>query len=253
VASKPLDDRVRLWAVPPADFTRERDALARELKAQGRAEDAKAVARLRKPPVALWIVNQLARLAGAEVQALIDATARAHRAQSGGGAADDLREAMRLQRESLQRLTDAAGRAAGEAKAKFDLALQRRVQNTVQAAAASMPEQLRDGALEEELEPSGFEELLAGARLAPAPVPPRAASVTPIDPAARAKEAERQRLAHAVAEAEAEEKRLAGRADKLAEAADRAEQDAARARNAAEEARQEAREAAARALELRRK
>ena len=59
-----------------------RDALVRELRARGETEEAKAVAVLGKAPVGLWIANQLARLAPAEVKALIEATARLLQGQS---------------------------------------------------------------------------------------------------------------------------------------------------------------------------
>jgi hypothetical protein len=105
-------EKKRLYAAPPAEFVRERDALARELRARGRNDEAREIASLRKPPVGLWIANQLHRLAPAEVKALLDATARIRHAQSRTGSADELREAMRAQRDALARLMDAGAKAA---------------------------------------------------------------------------------------------------------------------------------------------
>ena len=212
----------RLFAVPPAEFTKERDALARELRSQGKDEDARLVAAMRKPAAALWIANQLSRLAPDDVKALIHATARLQKG-------DDLREAMHAQREALTKLMDAAGRAALEAGTKLDLALQRRVQNTVQAAATTEPEKLREGALESELQPVGFE------GLAGVPLP------KPLRKQEPEKEKEKQKELKKV---EQLAKRLVAKAEKLERAAAKAQEAAARARS-------EADKAAARALELR--
>src|SRR5437763_4336427 len=50
-----------LYGLPPDRFIAERDALVRALRSDGQREEAAAVARLRKPSVAAWAVNQLAR------------------------------------------------------------------------------------------------------------------------------------------------------------------------------------------------
>jgi hypothetical protein len=230
-----MTEKKRLYSAPPAEFTRERDALARELRAKGRIDEAKEVAALRKPAVGLWIANQLGRLAPGEVKALIDATGRIRHAQSKTGSSDDLREAMRAQRDALAKLIEAGAKAAEEAGSNFTLALQRRVQNTVQAAASSKPGELRDGVLEEELQPSGFGEL-AGMEIAP----PK-------------KSEESKEDAHALRKAEHEAERLEAHAEKLEAAAKQAEADALQSRNAADEARMSAKAAAAQVLELRRK
>ena len=231
-----MDPKKRLFAVPPAQFTKERDALARELREKGKAEEAKEVAALRKPTAALWIANQLARLAPEEVKALIHATERLRKG-------DDLRDAMHEQREALVKLSDAAGRAALEAGTQPSLALQRRVQNTVQAAATTAPDALREGTLEHELEPMGFE------GLAGVPMPAR-----------REKEEEKEKENEKKKEKDAKElraaekvaDRLSVQAQKLERAAAHAEEVAAKAREQAKKARGEADAAAARALELRR-
>jgi hypothetical protein len=264
-------ERRRLFAAPPEEFTAVRDALVRELRAAGDKQEAEALKKLRKPPVALWIANQLARLAPADVEALVEATARLRHGQSAavrGASGDELREAMRAQRDALAHLGDAAGRAALEAKTTLTLALQRRVQNTVQAAAASEPEALREGVLESELQPAGFEELFAAAPSPPAaqhPALKHAALPATGDngaAAARARKAEEARARkqeeaaarareQELRKAEQEAQRLDDHARKLEEAATRSEAEAARARREAGDARREASEAAARASKLR--
>ena len=56
-----IDD---LYALPLERFTPERDALAKELAADGDRAGAARVKALRKPVVAAWAVTALARYAG---------------------------------------------------------------------------------------------------------------------------------------------------------------------------------------------
>jgi ABC-type transporter Mla subunit MlaD len=213
-----------LFQVSPEEFVKARDALARKLEDEGRADEAKRVASLRKPSQALWLVNQMARRAPAALQALIEATEKLR-------AGADLREGMSAQREALHKLLDAAG--------PLPQAAQRRVQNTLQAAAMAEPDALREGRLEHELGPSGFEALIAGGVVPRSPPPAKAAE-----------EKKRERELRAAEQAADE---LAARAEKLERAAAQAEAAAAKARDTAREARARADQAAARALELRRR
>jgi hypothetical protein len=248
----------RLFAAPLREFTAVRDQLVRELRTKGKADEATSIAKLRKPSVALWIANQLARLALADVEALIEATVRLRHGQSAGvrgASADELREAMRARRNALARLADVAERAGLETGTKLTLALRRRVESTAQAAAANEPESLLKGLLETELQPSGFEGLLGAASPSEREIvqheiagrPPR-----PDEAAARArKKEEAAARAHALRQAEREAHRLDAGAKKLDQRAAAREQEATRARQEADEARRKAGEAAARALALR--
>jgi hypothetical protein len=160
---------------------------------------------------------------------------------------------MRAQRDVLTRLAEVAGRAAQEAGTKLNLAMQRRVQNTVQAAAASEPQALRKGLLEIELQPAGFEGLLGAAvpargeivREESADRPPK-----PDEAAVRARKKEEAERAQALHKAEREAHHLDERAKELDQRAIAREREATRARQDADEARRMADEAAARALKL---
>jgi hypothetical protein len=235
-----------LYQVPLAEFVKARDALARELRDKGEADEAKRIATLRKPAAALWVANQLARAAPKEIGALITATARARHAQAAathGKGGDELREAMREQREALQKLSHAAAAAALSAGMAPNLALQRRVQSTVQTAAASDPEALREGRLERELEPMGFGDLvLESGRQPPAD-----------DGRQREADAERKRVQRELKKAEERAQRLAASAEQAEKNASRAEEAAARLRERATAARRESDEAGAAALALRRR
>ena len=251
-----MPSRDELFEVPPARFTQARDALVKELRAAGKDAEAKSVASLRKPTAALWVTNQLARIAPAEVEGLIDAAQRMRRAhQTGSG--DELREAMRAQHDAALGMSRAAQAAASRIGARASLDLLRRVQETAQAAAISAPEALRSGTLEQELSAPGFE-ALSGTRVAPAKARPRTATKTPrsdTSAAANRKHAreEQQRFHRELRDAERTARELDQRAARAEEHARRAQEAADEARSDAVDARRRAREAAEAALALRAK
>jgi hypothetical protein len=101
-----------LYAVPPADFIARRNALREQLQADGHADDAATVARLRRPRLAEWALNRLARADPALVARLATSIAAAQRAQSAaiGGDAGGLRAATADLRDALNTVADAAVR-----------------------------------------------------------------------------------------------------------------------------------------------
>ena len=194
-----MNDRLRnLFAVPPAEFTTARDALAKELRAQGRDAEAKEVTSLRRPTAPVWAVNQLARRSPAEVEELLDSSERVRRAQLRGASGDELRAAMAEQRAALAKLENAAEQVLRGAGLQASPGALRTVQSTLQAAATGpreLREALQSGTMREALDPTGFEALL-GAQPAPArreashPVKSRAPkSAAAPDTAAAAREA----------------------------------------------------------------
>src|SRR5256885_13555082 len=176
--SDPLRD---LFAVPPAEFTGARDALAKELRAKGREAQAKEVAALRRPTAPVWAVNQLARRAPADVEALLDSSERVRNAQVRGAGGDELRAAMAAQRAALAKLEKGAEQVLRGAGLQASPGALRTVQSTLQAAATGpheMRDALRTGTLREALEPAGFEALL-GAGLAGSRAPKHSPSTSP--------------------------------------------------------------------------
>jgi hypothetical protein len=224
-----MKDRVRdLFAVPPAEFVRVRDALAKELRGEGHEAEAKEVAALRRPTAAVWAVNQLARRNGAELESFLDASERVRHAQVRRAAGEELRAAMTAQRAALAKLEQAAAEVLRDAGAQASPGAVRSVQSTLQAAATGgrdVQEQLREGTLRETLEPAGFEALLAAG-----PVRATSAHRAPERTAAhgnggekrRHREAERQEKEDRRA-AEREERQKATEARKRARAARAAE------------------------------
>ena len=184
----------RLYGLPLEEFTRERDAAARALKADGRSDDAAEVKALRKPTAAAAAANSLVREHRADVDRFLEANSSLRDAQLSGKG--DLDAATSQQRQALERLI----RKGGE-----------QVRQSLTAAAVDdeAATELLAGRLVRELEPRGFGTLLAHAPPAgrapkrkPATKPPK----PEVDPKAREalREAEAKLVARLGEEREAE-------------------------------------------------
>jgi hypothetical protein len=165
-----LDDVVaELLAGPLNGFTSQRNAKAKELKGAGQGELAAAVAGLKKPSVAVWAANQLARRDKAALERLQRSGDAVVQAQSGAVAGQkNAAQALRSASDELQRQLTAEVRAAGDILRTeghaADEATQRRVQEILRLAAVSGGEtwdQLRRGALISE--PRAGEDVLTAA------------------------------------------------------------------------------------------
>jgi hypothetical protein len=219
-----LDDALdELYAVRPEEFVLVRSRLERELKASGEADGASAIKRLRRPHLAAWACNQLARDDPDAIAALFDATAEVATAQQraiGGSGADELRAAARERQELLDQLVDAGLRALARHAPK-PAQYRDNIASTLDAAtldpdAAAL---LRAGRLSQPLlAPSGF------GPLDPAVVP--GAEPRPVrKPTSREREKARRDV-----------ERAQEAADALVEAADEADAEAASADLAAQSA-----------------
>ena len=218
-----LDEAIdRLYGVDLADFVPERTRLAKELRAEGRRDDGEHVAKLRKPTVSGWAVNQLARRQRRDIDLLLDAGHRLREAQAGvlrGSDKAEFDRARATERDALRRLTQNADELLGGTSA----ATLQQIGDTLRAAAVSEEgrEQLARGRFVAPLEPEGFG-VLGG--LAPATPPSRPKRETR-KAAQEAVRSARARLRELEREANAAEKKAA-QAQEEAEAA-RAEADAA--------------------------
>jgi hypothetical protein len=249
-----MADEGSLFQVPPAEFTKVRDALARQLRERGKKEESERVAALRRPTVPLWIVNQLGRRASAAVEDLIDATQRARRAQMHAAGRDELHEAMHRKRGALQRLL-AEAQGAAAIGTRITPEIQRRIQDTLQTAAAEHPKELREGALEAELSAAGFGALLEGvSAVAVKAAAQRSAYQERIAERKEKLAAKRDQLLRQreVRQAQEKARRLAAQAGQLEEMARRAKENADKAQAKAKEARAAADRAAARVQQLHR-
>jgi hypothetical protein len=152
----------KLYAVPLAAFTRERDALAAALKKADHAAQARAVRQLRRPSAALWAANQLAHTDTERLAAFLDGITQVQKTQLRDPRA--AAEAVTNQRRELQRLVRRAGELLAKQGNRATPAIERRISETLLGAAVDRvrADELRHGRLTEELAAPGFE-VLAGA------------------------------------------------------------------------------------------
>ena len=220
-AEKKID---RLYAAPPGEFVSRRDELARALRAEGNREAADEIKRLRKPTVAAWVVNQLARGEKMRVRGLVTAGERlrtAHAELLAGGSSEGLERARDGERVAIEELAGAARGLLEEAGHPPTEAVLDRVRETLHAAMVdeAVGERVRAGRLEKEERATGF----AVTGLPPVkPGPRKTAAKAERDDAKRRRRREAEdRLREARAAVAEAEREVAGRKREL-EAAERA-------------------------------
>ena len=152
-------ERQRLYGLPLAEFTAERNRAARELRAQGRREDAAAVAGLPKPTLAAWAINMISRTRRREVDLLLDSGKRlydAQRANLESGERANLDRARRSFDEATVEATSSAREVLGERATQATL---ERIAETLRSAALTPEgrELLATGLLTKELSSTGWE------------------------------------------------------------------------------------------------
>jgi len=157
-----VDDEIdRLYTLDPSEFIAARDELAKRLKGEGRVNEAAEVRPLRRPTVAAWAANQVARRRPEDVKELLAAGAELRQAQRkvlSGVKGAGLREAMDRRRRAMAAVAKATEEFLEES-GKGSGATSDAVQSTLEAASVDeeAEEQLRAGRLSKELAaPSGF-------------------------------------------------------------------------------------------------
>jgi hypothetical protein len=219
-----LEDMIdELYGVGLDVFVARRAELVRELKQQGATDDAERLAKVRKPTVFAWALNQLARTERRDVDLLLDAGHRLREAQAGvlrGGDRAEFERARQTEREALAGLERAAAKLLGPSSK----ALLPQISSTLRTAAVSEEgrELLARGRFVAPLESEGFG-ALAGLAPAGAPVP-----------------RSRKRAADTAREAKAALREAKARVRELEQAAREAEADAARLEREASAARRAA-------------
>jgi hypothetical protein len=151
----------KLMRGPLNGFVEARSEAVRDLREAGNRDVADRVAALRKPSLAVWALNQAGNVVADDLDALRNAGERLRRAQEqllkgDRSAADQMSEATREQRSTIETLSrrlamvlSAAGHAASEATL-------RRVSEGLRSASIADPETwgaLREGRLLQEPEP----------------------------------------------------------------------------------------------------
>lgn len=231
-----------LYSAQPEEFVALRSRLAKALKQNGRADDAKSIMAIRKPTVAAWALNQLSRNNRRETDLLLNAGERLRQAQAGvlaGTERHAFNEARRAERKAVTQLTRKA-EILLEARGKVSATVLNQISQSLSIGAISPQgrDLLARGRFSEPLQAEGFGLVsdLAGAN----PPPVR----RPSKPSA--KEQERRQLSQALREAKAE-LRAAERAAADAKAnAERLAAEATRAGAKSDEAGASARAAASR-------
>jgi hypothetical protein len=103
-----LDEAIdRLYGVDLDEFGAERARLVKELRDEGRREEAAQLGKLRKPTIAAWALNQLVRRNRREVDLLLHAGHRLRRAQAGvvrGGKRASFEQARQTEAEAVRSL-----------------------------------------------------------------------------------------------------------------------------------------------------
>ena len=269
-----MTDVDELFAVRPEEFVEARTALAKQLRAEGRKDEAATVAKLRRPSVGAWALNQVARSSPDVVEAAIAAGAELRSASEAAVAGDPgrLRAATTAERAAANAVVKAAAKHLGTRADALAPALLATIR--VAALDDDVADELRRGVLVSDQEQPGFGFGLEGeVAVAPKSTPkPKARSASPAakklaTAGATAKQAKADReaaereKADRVAAREAErirKKELVARqrdadrkareAKRLAKEADAAEAEAREARVVADRA-QAAADAAHRAVE----
>jgi hypothetical protein len=149
-----------LYALPPAEFTRARDERAKALRKDGERDEADAVKALRKPTVAAWALNQLARRQTKGLERMLAAGDELRAAQEellAGGDRKAFQSAAAKEREQVAKLAGEAAKLAAEAGERATPALQEKIAETLHAAALDpeTAEEVRAGRLVREREAIG--------------------------------------------------------------------------------------------------
>jgi hypothetical protein len=233
-----LDEAIdELYGADLDAFTAARTRLARALRSEGSRDEAIELQQLRKPTVAAWALNQLARRNRRDVDMLLDAGYRLREAQAAalrGDARESFERARTTERDALRRLNREAERLLREERGGASPAVLSQINETLRAAAVTEEgrERLARGRFTAPLVPEGFEAL---AGLVPdTPPPRRVPRPSAADEKRRLREAQKR-----VRELDAAARAATKRAGELREEWEAAEREAETAREAADEAREE--------------
>jgi hypothetical protein len=144
-----------LYAQSLDAFTKARDQLAAQLRAEGKEEAAAEVKKLKKPSVSVWTVNRLAHERSGDLERLFELRDRLRDS-------DDARERGALTQErhsliaELVRGAEAILTAAGHAASSSTL---QRVSQTFYSAGDADRDALLGGRLSQDLAASGFDDM----------------------------------------------------------------------------------------------
>ncbi len=151
-----------LYGLPLERFVPERTALARTLRDEGQREEAAKVAKLPKPSIAAWAVNQLVRTQHSAISDLFDAGDALQSAQADllAGRSDGaaLRQAAERERRAVEGLMERARGLLSSEGHELSQATLDRVADTLHAAALEdeVRGHVQEGCLQKELRHAGL-------------------------------------------------------------------------------------------------
>jgi hypothetical protein len=161
------EERATLYSGSLSDFTGARAERAKQLRADGERELAAAVAKLPKPTVAAWAVDQVAHHYRRELEAFLAAGKAVRDAQAkllrGRGSRDALEAALDEERRLVRSLAELARGLLADAGQKPTQATLDKARETLHAATLdeAIAADLAAGAIEKEQRASGFGAILA--------------------------------------------------------------------------------------------
>ena len=150
-----------LFQLSLPEFIGARNALAKQLKNEGRTFDVERVKAIAKPSAPAWVVNQLYWQNPKAIERLLTLGERARKAQTGQLKNADLRALLEEKKQMTQALLTKAAAIVEEAGQTASADSMRRVSATLESLAAwgHMDGVPRAGRLTADLEPPGFEAL----------------------------------------------------------------------------------------------
>jgi hypothetical protein len=151
-----------LYAAGLDEFVSERSRLAKALREAGATEEAQAFAKLRKPTVPAWVLNQLSRRNRRDVDLLLDAGHRLREAQAvalAGKERDEFERARKTERDALRTLNKEAERLLVAERGRASASVLNQVGEALRAAAISETgrETLARGRFTEPMGAEGFD------------------------------------------------------------------------------------------------
>ncbi|MGH3366445.1 MAG: hypothetical protein ACRDOY_04520 [Nocardioidaceae bacterium] len=148
-----------LYGLPPSEFTAQRNARAKQARADGHRELASGIQDLAKPSTSAWLVNQLARRLGADLEPLIE-LGRDLREASSNVSGDELRALTRQRHEVVNALVQQARSLAAKDGLRVSESIATEVRQTLDASLAdsAVAEAVLSGRLTRPAEYAGFGE-----------------------------------------------------------------------------------------------
>jgi hypothetical protein len=159
------DEIDALFQLSPPDFVAARNALAAQLKKDGRGDVANRVKALPKPSISAWTVNQLYWKQRAAFEKLLATGERFRQAQAAklAGKGGDLHRLLNERREELSAMARLAAEILQRSSGTAPPGVMRRITASLEALSAygTLEGAPRAGRLVEDVDPPGFDALAA--------------------------------------------------------------------------------------------